>query len=66
LSKVWKKAKKVVKAVAPIAVNFIPGPWAPFAISLALKPTVAGKASGLSTKEADVRNWRSINVRCWR
>jgi hypothetical protein len=25
LSKVWKKAKKVVKAVAPIAVNFIPG-----------------------------------------
>jgi hypothetical protein len=25
LSDVWKKAKKVVKAVAPIAVNFIPG-----------------------------------------
>ena len=49
LSKVWKKAKKVVKAVAPIAVNFIPGvgPLAKAALT-----TVAGKASGLSTKEA--------------
>ena len=49
LSKLWKKAKKVVKAVAPIAVNFIPGvgPLAKAALT-----TVAGKASGLSTKEA--------------
>jgi hypothetical protein len=49
LSKVWKKAKKIVKKVAPIAVNFIPGvgPLAKAALT-----TVAGKASGLSTKEA--------------
>jgi hypothetical protein len=49
LSKVWKKAKNVVKKVAPIAVNFIPGvgPLAKAALT-----TVAGKASGLSTKEA--------------
>ena len=49
LSKIWKKAKKVVKAVAPIAVNFIPGigPLAKAALT-----TVSGKASGLSTKEA--------------
>jgi LysM repeat protein len=49
LSKVWKKAKKVVKAVAPIAVNFIPGigPIAGAALTAA-----AGKASGLSTKQA--------------
>ena len=30
LSKVWKKAKKIVKKVAPIAA-VIPGPWQPFA-----------------------------------
>lgn len=49
LSKLWKKAKKIVKKVAPIAINFIPGvgPLAKAALT-----TVAGKASGLSTKEA--------------
>ena len=49
LSKIWKKAKGVVKAIAPIAVNFIPGigPIAGAALTAA-----AGKASGLSTKEA--------------
>jgi hypothetical protein len=49
LSDVWKKAKKVVKAVAPIAVNFIPGvgPLAKAALTAGI-----GKASGLSTKEA--------------
>jgi hypothetical protein len=49
LSKIWKKAKKIVKKVAPVAVNFIPGvgPLAKAALT-----TVAGKASGLSTKEA--------------
>jgi hypothetical protein len=30
LSKVWKKAKKIVKKVAPVAA-VIPGPWQPFA-----------------------------------
>jgi hypothetical protein len=45
----WKKAKKIVKVVAPIAINFIPGigPLAKAALT-----TVAGKASGLSTKQA--------------
>jgi hypothetical protein len=49
LSDVWKKAKKVVKAVAPIAVNFIPGvgPLAKAALTAGI-----GKASGLSTKDA--------------
>jgi hypothetical protein len=49
LSDVWKKAKKVVKAVAPIAVNFIPGvgPLARAALTAGI-----GKASGLSTKDA--------------
>jgi hypothetical protein len=49
LSKMWKKAKKIVKVVAPIAINFIPGigPLAKAALT-----TVAGKASGLSTKQA--------------
>ena len=49
LSKLWKKAKKIVKVVAPVAINFIPGigPLAKAALT-----TVAGKASGLSTKEA--------------
>jgi hypothetical protein len=32
LSKVWKKAKKVIKKIAPIAA-VIPGPWTPFAIT---------------------------------
>ena len=30
LSKMWKKAKKVIKKIAPIA-SVIPGPWQPFA-----------------------------------
>jgi len=49
LSKLFKKVKKVVKKVAPIAVSFIPGigPIAKGALT-----AVAGKASGLSTKEA--------------
>ena len=49
LSKLFKKVKKVVKKVAPIAVSFIPGigPVAKGALT-----AVAGKASGLSTKEA--------------
>ena len=49
LSKLWKKAKNIVKKVAPVAINFIPGigPLAKAALT-----TVAGKASGLSTKEA--------------
>jgi hypothetical protein len=60
LSKVWKKAKGVVKAVAPIAVNFIPGigPIAGAALTAA-----AGKASGLSTKAGFVG--RSFKF-CWR
>ena len=49
LSKVFKKIKKVVKKVAPVAVNFIPGvgPVAKAALTAA-----AGKASGLSTRDA--------------
>jgi len=49
IKKLFKKIKKVVKKVAPIAVNFIPGvgPVAKAALTAA-----AGKASGLSTKEA--------------
>ena len=49
LSKLFKKVKKVVKKVAPIAVNFIPGvgPLAKAALTAGV-----GKASGLSTKEA--------------
>ena len=49
LSDLFKKVKKVVKKVAPIAVSFIPGigPVARGALT-----AVAGKASGLSTKEA--------------
>ena len=49
LSKVFKKIKKVVKKVAPIAVNFIPGvgPLAKAAITAGV-----GKASGMSTKDA--------------
>jgi len=49
LSKLWKKAKNVVKKVAPIAVNFIPGvgPLAKAALTAGI-----GKASGLSTKDA--------------
>jgi hypothetical protein len=49
LSDVWKKAKKVVKAVAPIAVNFIPGVGP---LAKQLLPQESGKASGLSTKDA--------------
>ena len=49
LKKLFKKIKKVVKKVAPIAINFIPGvgPVAKAALTAA-----AGKASGMSTKEA--------------
>jgi hypothetical protein len=49
LSKLFKKVKNVVKKVAPIAVSFIPGigPVAKGALT-----AVAGKASGLDTKEA--------------
>ena len=49
LSKLFKKVKKVVKKVAPIAVSFIPGigPVARGALT-----AVAGKASGMSTKDA--------------
>tara|TARA_R100001480_G_C4737812_1_gene181689 strand:- start:395 stop:1795 length:1401 start_codon:yes stop_codon:yes gene_type:complete len=49
IKKLFKKVKNVVKKVAPIAVSFIPGigPVATGALT-----AVAGKASGLSTKEA--------------
>jgi len=49
LKKLFKKVKKVVKKVAPIAVNFIPGVGP---VAKAALTTAAGKASGLSTKEA--------------
>ena len=49
LKKTFKSVKKVVKKVAPIAINFIPGVGP---IAKAALTTVAGKASGLSTKEA--------------
>jgi hypothetical protein len=49
LKKLIKKIGKAVKKVAPIAINFIPGigPVAKAALT-----TVAGKASGMDTKEA--------------
>lgn len=49
LKKLGKSLKKVVKKVAPIAVNFIPGvgPLAKAALTAGV-----GKASGMSTKEA--------------
>ena len=49
MKKLFKKIKKVVKKVAPIAVSFIPGigPVARGALT-----AVAGKASGMSTKDA--------------
>ena len=49
LKKLVKKLGKAVKKIAPIAVNFIPGvgPVAKAALTAA-----AGKASGMSTKEA--------------
>ena len=49
IKKLFKKIKKVVKKVAPIAVSFIPGigPVARGALT-----AVAGKASGMSTKDA--------------
>jgi hypothetical protein len=49
LKKTFKSVKKVVKKVAPIAINFIPGVGP---IAKAALTAVAGKASGLSTKEA--------------
>ena len=49
IKKLFKKVKNVVKKVAPIAVSFIPGigPVARGALT-----AVAGKASGMSTKDA--------------
>jgi hypothetical protein len=49
LSDIFKKVKKVVKKVAPVAVSFIPGlgPVAKGALT-----AVAGKASGMDTKDA--------------
>ena len=49
IKKLFKKIKKVVKKVAPIAVSFIPGigPVARGALT-----AVAGKASGMDTKDA--------------
>ena len=49
LSKVFKKIKKVVKKVAPIAVSFIPGVGP---VAKAALTAVAGKASGMDTKDA--------------
>jgi hypothetical protein len=49
LKKTFKSVKKVVKKVAPIAINFIPGVGP---VAKAALTAVAGKASGLSTKEA--------------
>ena len=49
LKKTFKSVKKVVKKVAPVAINFIPGVGP---VAKAALTTVAGKASGLSTKEA--------------
>ena len=49
LKKTFKSVKKVVKKVAPVAINFIPGVGP---IAKAALTAVAGKASGLSTKEA--------------
>ena len=49
LSKVFKKIKNVVKKVAPVAVSFIPGLGAAARGALT---AVAGKASGMDTKDA--------------
>jgi hypothetical protein len=49
LSDVFKKVKKVVKKVAPIAVSFIPGVGP---VAKAALTAVAGKASGMDTKDA--------------
>ena len=49
IKKLFKKIKKVVKKVAPIAVSFIPGMQP---LGKALLTAGVGKASGLSTKEA--------------
>ena len=49
LSDVFKKIKKVVKKVAPIAVSFIPGVGP---VAKAALTAVAGKASGMDTKDA--------------
>jgi len=49
LKKTFKSVKKVVKKVAPVAINFIPGVGP---VAKAALTAVAGKASGLSTKEA--------------
>jgi hypothetical protein len=52
LKKFGKKLKKIVKKVAPIAINFIPGMQALGPLQKALVTTGVGKASGMSTKEA--------------
>ena len=49
LSKVFKKIKNVVKKVAPVAVSFIPGLGA---VAKGALTAVAGKASGMDTKDA--------------
>ena len=52
LKKLFKKVKNVVKKIAPIAVNFIPGMQALGPLQKALVTTGVGKASGMSTKDA--------------
>ena len=52
LSNVFKKIKKVVKKVAPIAINFIPGMQALGPLAKAAVSAGVGKASGMSTKDA--------------
>ena len=52
LKKFGKKLKKIVKKVAPIAINFIPGMQALGPLQKALVTTGVGKASGMSTKDA--------------
>ena len=49
LSKIFKKVKNVVKKVAPVAVSFIPGLGA---VAKGALTAVAGKASGMDTKDA--------------
>ena len=52
IKKLFKKVKNIVKKVAPIAINFIPGMQALGPLQKALVATGVGKASGMSTKEA--------------
>mgnify|MGYP003145611793 CR=1 FL=1 len=52
LKKLFKKVKNVVKKVAPIAINFIPGMQALGPLAKAAVSAGVGKASGMSTKDA--------------